>query len=414
MKQLLSIQNNLREVVRKFKFKSLKKLILLPIVVLIITIGYLIAVYSNNTFIKKWRTIYIETAMSTMTHQWLATAFIPKPVIDEVMESNIKIQEENKVEANVVVKPWHTEIWIGYPTGLTDEQIAERDFKNKYTEIDFNTLPENIEYNNLVLDEEACKGIKTINGDELYTIDTVNGITIIKIAGDGYVGKLAIIKDPSMVSLAEAKLSYKGQRVVDIANDVDAVLALNASGFVDPNGQGNGGTPVGLVISNNTLKVKPITGGYWFNAGFDKENNLRIGTKIDIEELRDAVQFKPALLIDGEKKVKGSAGWGIQPRTIIAQSSDKQVMFLAIDGRKPGYSIGATVGECADILLSYGATQAINLDGGASTALVYKGKTINKPATYSADGRMVPNAWVVTNNKISINKDEYEVIDVIY
>ena len=377
-------------------------------------VGYFTAVYSQIPFIVKWRTIYIETAMSTMTHQWLATLFIPSDVVDKVMSDTEQMQIDSIVEANAVEKPWHTELWIGYPTGLTDEQIAEREFKSKYTEIDMDTLPENILYKNLYLDEEGCKDIKTINGDEIYTIDTLNGIVIIKLSGDGYQGKMAIIKDSSQVSLAKTRLSYQGQYIEDIMNDNDAIMAMNASGFVDPNGRGNGGTPVGLVISNGVTENKQIEYGYWFSVGLDNENNMRVGTKLDTSDLRDAVQFKPALIIDGEKKVNGSSGWGIQPRSVIAQTQDKQTIFFTVDGRKPGYSIGITVGECADILLSYGAVQAINLDGGASTVLAYNGETINTPSTRNPKGRWCPNAWIVSKKAI-INTDEldYEVIDVI-
>lgn len=95
--------------------------------------------------------------------------------------------------------------------------------------------------------------------------------------------------------------------------------------------------------------------------------------------------------------MSGSAGWGIQARAIIAQTSSKEIIFLAIDGLRPGHSIGATLGDCIDILLRYGATQALNLDGGTSTAQVYDGQTINKPNPNSgnADGREVPNVWIV-------------------
>ena len=48
------------------------------VTVLVLASLYCIAVFSNIPFIKKWRDIYIETAMGTMTHQWLATMFIPR------------------------------------------------------------------------------------------------------------------------------------------------------------------------------------------------------------------------------------------------------------------------------------------------------------------------------------------------
>ena len=47
---------------------------------------YLTAVFSNIPFIAKWRTIYIMTAMTTNSHQWLATMFIPHSVIEKAMQ----------------------------------------------------------------------------------------------------------------------------------------------------------------------------------------------------------------------------------------------------------------------------------------------------------------------------------------
>ena len=47
---------------------------------------YLLFVYSSAPFITRLRTVYIETAMSTGHHHWLAEAFIPKDIIDSVMQ----------------------------------------------------------------------------------------------------------------------------------------------------------------------------------------------------------------------------------------------------------------------------------------------------------------------------------------
>ena len=40
----------------------------------------------NNSFVKKWRTIYINTAMDTMRHQWLAKALIPGDIVQDVID----------------------------------------------------------------------------------------------------------------------------------------------------------------------------------------------------------------------------------------------------------------------------------------------------------------------------------------
>ena len=55
----------------------LKPLAIVLGILLLIEIVYFVCIYSNNSFISKWRTIYIETAMDTLSHKWLATAIIP-------------------------------------------------------------------------------------------------------------------------------------------------------------------------------------------------------------------------------------------------------------------------------------------------------------------------------------------------
>lgn len=355
---------------------------------------YIIAVYSSIPFIEKWRTIYIETAMKSMNHQWLATAFIPFPIINGVMEEN-KVFEDITLDSNTVKLGEEIENISLSEMQFTGGGISRQIFHQQYGEIDTETLPGNIEYKDLVL--EDTKGIKTIQGDEVDVIDTINGIVIITIKENGFRGKLCIIKDPSKVSLAATSQDSKGQLVKDIAAENNAILAMNAGGYHDPGEEVYDGTPLGLVISqgqhlSEQSGIKGLT-----CVGFDQDNNLRIGRKLDITQLRDAVEFKPALIADGKALVSGSAGWGIQARAIIGQTSSKEVVFLVIDGLRPGHSIGATLGDCIGILQRYGATQAINLDGGTSTSLVYKGDTINKPNPNSgnADGREVPNAWVV-------------------
>ena len=109
------------------------------------------------------------------------------------------------------------------------------------------------------------------------------------------------------------------------------------------------------------------------------------------------MEFKPALVFDGEKVVEGSAGWGISPRTAIGQTKNGQVLLLVVDGRQPGYSIGCTMGDLADMLLRYGAYQACNLDGGSSSIMYYNGRKITKPsAANKEEGRRLPDAFIVS------------------
>ncbi|MEG2857722.1 MAG: phosphodiester glycosidase family protein, partial [Clostridia bacterium] len=73
-----------------------------------------------------------------------------------------------------------------------------------------------------------------------------------------------------------------------------------------------------------------------------------------------------------------------------------EVLMLIVDGRAPGYSIGCTLGDCADIMERYGAVQACNLDGGSSSIMYYNGREISRPsAANKVKGRAIPNGFMV-------------------
>lgn len=87
------------------------------------------------------------------------------------------------------------------------------------------------------------------------------------------------------------------------------------------------------------------------------------------------------------------------PRTAVGITADGSVILATVDGRDNGYSVGVTNAELAALLADRGATDAINLDGGGSTALAVRqpgdiGVTIaNRPSDGSE--RSLPNALVV-------------------
>jgi hypothetical protein len=90
-----------------------------------------------------------------------------------------------------------------------------------------------------------------------------------------------------------------------------------------------------------------------------------------------------ALLIAG--KNNGSMK-DLHPRSAVGVSRNgRYLILMTIDGRQPGYSEGATTAETAEWLRKLGAWDALNLDGGGSTALVIEGPdgqplTLNRPS----------------------------------
>jgi exopolysaccharide biosynthesis protein len=392
---------------RKNKAKSpKKKLIVLSLVIVLLAGLYCTAVFSNIPFIKKWRDIYIETAMDTYTHKWLATLFIPKSVIDEVMEA----KEDFIAEQQDLHSSWAT-VFVPSPEGSASpsaEDEAKADFLNRFYEIEQSSFDDYIAknpdllsngYDKLLINEAGVndKGttIYTTDGDQIVVLDAENGILIVKVSGDGYNGKLAIIKNAAQVRLGVSnQLGTSGQTVGQIAKNNGAVLAINASGFADPEWQGTGGQVAGLLIANGKMLNKPVKNDY-LNIGFSEDDRLYIGLSTKEMVFRDAVQFIPALIINGKNVTDGSLGFGIQPRSAIGQAEDGTVFLLTIDGRQIGYSLGTTVGVCAEILLRYGAVQASNLDGGSSTLMIYRDEVITRPSSKTNLGRLVPDAFIV-------------------
>ena len=98
-----------------------------------LTVVYPFLLYTDNAFVTKWREWYIETAMGTMTHQWLATSFIPHDMIEKVMakineqQARLKELEQKKLEAE---NSEIVEIVRGMSVSLTDLPVLLQTIKS--------------------------------------------------------------------------------------------------------------------------------------------------------------------------------------------------------------------------------------------------------------------------------------------
>ncbi|GII89775.1 phosphodiester glycosidase family protein [Sinosporangium siamense] len=83
------------------------------------------------------------------------------------------------------------------------------------------------------------------------------------------------------------------------------------------------------------------------------------------------------------------------PRSLVGVTKSGGLILAVVDGRNPGVSVGASFTEAAKLMKWLGARQAINFDGGGSSALVVKHKVVNRPS----DGaeRPVGDALFITN-----------------
>lgn len=304
-----------------------------------------------------FRNFWITSAMTTMNHQYLATWFYSDKTIQKVLASN-SVEEVDEATNPDLVQLRH----------YSDKTI----YKNEY-------------------DKEV---LTRDEGNDLYKV--------IEIKGASYQGYLVVLYDPSKISIATtAYLGVRGQDILTVSKRENAIIAMNAGGFYDPDWNSNGALPHGTVISNGKVvsdyEDARMGGGF---ICFTNENKLVLSKMSKEEALnigcRDAVEFGPYLIVNGKSSfINGNGGWGIAPRSAIGQRKDGIVLMLVINGRIPT-SIGASMRDLTEIMERYGAYNASNLDGGSSTELVIKNEIINTPVAGGRYGlRDMSTFWVV-------------------
>ena len=246
--------------------------------------------------------------------------------------------------------------------------------------------------------------VGTVKSQDLFKFKAKedDSLTLHKIESSRYVGFILEIPDPRRIQVATAQnIEEKGDTTSNIAKANGAVAAINAGGFYDPNGTGTGRLPYGFILRDGDYILGKDVGpdeDVDF-VGFSKSGNLVAGNynKTQLKEMGavEGITFGPPLIVDGKKMItEGDGGWGVGPRTAIGQKKDGTVLFLVVDGRQPGYSLGATLRDVQDILYEQGCYIAANLDGGSSSTLFYNGSVVNKPADLLGE-RMIPTTFIV-------------------
>ena len=299
------------------------------------------------------RDFIITSAMTTLNHQWIATMLYDEQQIDAVMRENTVIESGETTDIGMIKV--NSALWPG---------------KNA---------------------KPTIKESEVVYADEDVIVE--------EFRFSSFKGWMMLVRDPKSVKLGVAKdIGTRGERLQVMAERLGAFAAINASGFADEGYVGNGGTAVGLVISNGKVINGSISKTQGI-IGFDENGILIVGEfardEIEAMNIRDAVEFRPFLIVNGEPATsKGNGGWGMAPRTAIGQRADGVVLMLVIEGRNPPSSIGATMPEVQDLMIAYGAVNAANLDGGSSSSMILDGEILNVPSSGSGE-RGVPNDWLV-------------------
>ncbi len=303
-------------------------------------------------YATKFKTIFINTAMNTMDHQYFAKVFYSDKEIQKVINSNYFV--ELNTDANL--------------DDIVIDTSIKTTFKDKYEE-----------------------ELLTRNEGDLYKL-----INLKVGSANGY---LVAIYDPTKVQLISKEVlgTDTGERIITMCERYGGVVCINGGGFIDY-GWGSG-IPGGYVIEDGVITwtdgdPNTMTGNI---IGMTADGKLKLmSNATGMEALNagivDALEFGPFLIVNGEKLEIVGDPWGRSPRVAIAQRKDGIMMFLVVDGEN--YINGASLGDVIETLERYGAYNAANLDGGTSSTLIINNRLINNPPKAKAtNGRYVVDGW---------------------
>ena len=371
--------------------KKLKILAALLALLLLVECTYCVAVFTDwCPPLTSLRNMYIETALSTLSHRWLATALIPGDVVQEVWEG---LEDSRNAQLGQNSAGWETEETTGKRGFYELFPELEESAVRAWVPISGEELAE-LYVNHSGLDEVGLD-LYTRQGDQVLAIDAKNGILAVRIREELFRGVLILAKYPDRLSCAAAEnWGIEGQTAGQIAAAHGALVAMTASGFRDSEKEGTAQT--GAAMCGGVPYGEHLKPGYK-RIELRSDNRLYVVDAPDgfHPDCTDASEWSPALIVDGQTVVTKEDHYNARnPRCCLGQTADGTVLMLCIEGRYLD-SLGATAPECAEVLSRYGAYQAMNLDGGTSAILWYDGRYITRCSDPELpEGRLLPNAWI--------------------
>lgn len=410
---------------KKKSHRCLRVIAILLSLILFIEAAYCFLVFTDISEIKYYREAFIETALSTMTHSWLARYTLPEYMVEYVRQREEYLRKAQEgIVSDQSDRVSSTEEGITEPTDITEPNVSaetvvpedekEEAFYELFWELNRTSFEEYLDSHPSVLDngwdhiyineagqDDEGTEIYTTMGEQVLAIDVENKLLLVRVSGTGYIGILAIGKDPAQlrVEASEGIGSY-GQDLGVIVDNNDGVIGITGSGFYDPNGGGNGGTLAGYAMCEGTEYGVHYEEYGYKRIELTKDNKMYIVESDSPvgDDVTDAVEFMPALIVDGNVLVSDDNSWvSINPRAAIGQSDKGEILMLIIEGRLTGRSIGAGLDTCAAIFKRHDCYTAMNLDGGTSAVMYYRGEYVTKCSNKNLVSRYLPNAWVYGN-----------------
>lgn len=371
----------------------------------------------------KLQTIWICSAMRTMSHKYLATTFFSDEYIDAILKANevndigydseilsfeTKLPESDEPETVAETELIETE----NDTETENESEAETEATEEST-VESETSPESeietkaeikepLSYSD---DDTPVSELEENEEEPDYVAEGYkmleDGVYLKEVSGLTWRGYVMLVEDPLRLKLVDTSQQYVcGENVMTMTKNAGGVAGINGGGFTDgPNYDSNGGSPAGLIIEDSKLVWPLEPDNTVYNMiGINNEGALVLRhctAQWALENnIVSAVSFSPFIVVNGEGLIKnGTGGWGIAPRTAIGQRKTGEFLLLVIDGRQPDWSIGCDLDILQEVMLEEDAYNAAMLDGGSSTAMVYNGDYVNRPSL--GHERWINNCFVV-------------------
>lgn len=339
----------------------------------------------ENRIKSKYKGYVINNVDTGIKHIKMVKYYNGKPVKINVVEMN------NNVATNYEVKPAIASVTL--PNKRTVRNIAQR--TNSIVAINggFFKPQTGVPLGTLMIDKKIYTGpiydrVALGIFNEGYDVGRVqlDG----KIIGNNQEIKIDNINQPRMLSsyilaytrdwgkYAPASPQY-GVQLQIVGNKITAASANPLS--IPENG---------YVLVGPKSKLGKLFGAEYVD--------IQIKTNPKWENVKHIISGGPYLVKDNQIFIDMTAQklqsiGGRNPRTAIGYTKDNDLILVAVDGRE-GSSVGLTLVELANLMKSFGCTNAINLDGGGSTVMYIKGQIVNHP--HQPGGIALSNALVIS------------------
>lgn len=121
-------------------------------------------------------------------------------------------------------------------------------------------------------------------------------------------------------------------------------------------------------------------------------------------DVKEAIHAGPVLISDSKIDIAvedevffNTPVAGIQPRSAVGYTEQNELILMVVDGRQAD-SRGVYLEELATMMKQFNCKEALNLDGGGSSAMVADSRLLNRPAGRTIQREVMSSIGIFYNN----------------